>query len=50
MTSKASDAGEDDSHSHVIEDHIGFQNGDFTLISSDNVRYKVPSQQLFAAR
>lgn len=36
--------------SNTTEDHPLFQSGDFTLISSDNVRFKLPSQQLFMAR
>lgn len=35
---------------NTTEDHPLFQSGDFTLISSDNVRFKLPSQQLFMAR
>lgn len=35
---------------NTTQDHPLFQSGDFTLISSDNVRFKLPSQQLFMAR
>lgn len=33
-----------------IKDHSLYTEGDFTLISSDNVRYRLPSFRLFAAR
>jgi hypothetical protein len=34
----------------TIKDHPRFNEGDFTLISSDNVRFRVASHHLMAAR
>jgi hypothetical protein len=36
--------------SDAIIDHPGFKDGHFTLISSDNVRFRLPLLELFAAR
>lgn len=33
-----------------IQDHPDWENGDFTLISSDGWRFKAPSYSLFYAR
>lgn len=34
----------------ATQDHPSWQDGDFTLVSSDGWRFKVPSELLFKAR
>lgn len=49
-TPKSTISTEEQQESPKIRDRSGYSNGDFTLISSDNLRFRVASVTLMAAR